>query len=94
MQTMTWVITWREENKILNSHLLSAWLLPNSIRLFLVYEEFSIFVGARFYDAYKVAFEQYAPRTRASKRSVGEEPWFRGADNSGQAKGQSKEEAL
>jgi hypothetical protein len=63
-------------------------------RLFLIYEDFGIFVGSRFHDAYKVAFEQYAPPTRASKRSVTEEPWFRGGDNSGQAKGRSNEEAL
>jgi hypothetical protein len=45
-------------------------------RMFLVYEEFGILVGARFHEAYRVAFEQYAPPSRASKRSVFDEPYF------------------
>jgi hypothetical protein len=44
-------------------------------RMFLVYEEFGILVGVRFHDAYRVAFEQYAPSSRAPKRSVCDEPW-------------------
>jgi hypothetical protein len=51
-------------------------------RMFGVYEQFGILVGARFRDAYRVALEQYAPSSRASKRSVTEEPVFtKAADN-------------
>ena len=41
-----------------------------------LYEQFGILVGTRFHDAYRVAFEQYAPSSRAAKRSVTEEPCF------------------
>lgn len=51
-------------------------------RTFGVYEQFGVLVGVRFHDAYRVAFEQYAPSSRAPKQSVTEEPWFaKASDN-------------
>jgi hypothetical protein len=92
MQTMTWVITWHVIEQDPEQPLALRMAAAELGRLFLIYEDFGIFV--RGFMTPIVAFEQYAPPTRASKRSVTEEPWFRGEDNSGQAKGRSNEEAL
>ena len=45
-------------------------------RLFGVYEQFGILVGARFRSAYLNAFELYAPSSKAARRSVFDEPYF------------------
>ncbi len=50
-------------------------------RLFGVYEQFGILIGARFHSAYQMAFEMYAPLSRADKRSVFDEPYFAKAAN-------------
>lgn len=51
---------------------------------FLIYESFGILVGARFRKAYEIALEQYAPRSRAAKASVFDEPWFTKTREAGQ----------
>jgi hypothetical protein len=45
-------------------------------RMFGMWEQFGILVGARCHSAYEAAFEEYASASRAEKRSVTDEPYF------------------
>lgn len=44
--------------------------------LFGIFEGLGILAGARFRLAYQDAFEQYAPRSRAERQSVEDDPYF------------------